>query len=371
MKSAALRIRAIRTRQANTDVFAFFLSGSRLTEIAELSRLGVSENGTISGFQRPEIRTHVRNIVSYLDRGEVLFPNAIILALSPSVRFTAARGSKPDALEQVGEAGTLTLPIHSGKRIGWIVDGQQRSIALAETTNHLLPVPVVAFVSNDIGTHREQFILVNKAKPLSQRLIDELLPEVGSELSRDLAVRRVPSALCNILNSATESPFHGLIRRPSTEGSNAVVTDSALLKTIRRSIQDPRGALALYVTPDGHADLDQMFRILVAFWSAVRDVYPSAWGLPAERSRLMHAAGIEAMGVLMDQILSRLMPNDDPYVCSRSTLQLIAPSCRWTSGRWDAIDRAWNDIQCTSKDIRALSNYLLSLERDAFRKVAA
>jgi hypothetical protein len=174
-----------------------------------------------------------------------------------------------------------------------------------------------------------------------------------------------------VLNSAPDSPFHGLIRRPSTEGTKAVVTDSALLKVIRRSIQDPRGALALYVTADGHADLDQMFHLLKAFWGAVRDVFPNAWGLPAERSRLMHAAGIEAMGVLMDQILSRLLAHDAAYAFTRSTLQVIAPSCRWTSGRWDALDRAWNDIQCTSKDIRALSNYLLSLERDAFRKAAA
>ncbi|HEY3776831.1 MAG TPA: DGQHR domain-containing protein DpdB [Rhizomicrobium sp.] len=371
MKANPLRIRAIRTKQAGTDVFAFFLPGSRISDIAELSRLGVSELGTITGFQRPEIRSHVRNIVSYLNRGAVLFPNAIIIALGPSVRFSAARGTKPDALEHAGEAGTLSIPIHAGKKIGWIVDGQQRSIALAETVNQTLPVPVIAFISNEINTHREQFILVNKAKPLSPRLIDELLPEVGSELPRDLAVRRVPSALINILNSAPDSPFCNLIRRPSCEGAQAVVTDSALLKAVRRSIQDPRGALAIHVSPDGRADLDQMFGVLVAFWSAVRDAFPNAWGLPAERSRLMHAAGIEAMGVLMDQVLSRLLPNDDVCATAQTTLRAIAPACRWTSGRWDAIDRAWNDIQCTPRDIRLLSNHLLSLERGVFRKAAA
>jgi hypothetical protein len=53
------------------------------------------------------------------------------------------------------------------------------------------PVPVIGFVSSDIETHREQFILVNKAKPLPTRLINELLPELSTLLPRDLAVRSV------------------------------------------------------------------------------------------------------------------------------------------------------------------------------------
>ena len=47
---------------------------------------------------------------------------------------------------------------------------------------------------------REQFILVNKAKPLPTRLINELLPEVSAMLPRDLNARRLPSELCNLLN---------------------------------------------------------------------------------------------------------------------------------------------------------------------------
>src|SRR5262249_32792820 len=145
----------------------------------------------------------------------------------------------------------------------------------------------------------------NKAKPLSPRLVDELLPQVGTVLPRDLAVRRVPSALCAALNASPESPFCGLIRRPSLEAPGAVVLDSGVTRMIRRSIQDPRGALAAHAAPDGSADLDAMYRLMVAYWTAVRDVFPDAWGFPPERSRLMHSAGIEAMGVLMDQVMTR------------------------------------------------------------------
>jgi len=371
MTTANLRVRALKTDQADTQVFAFFTTGAMLMTIAEISRLRPGEDGIV-GFQRPEIRSHVREIVAYLDRGNVLFPNAIILALAPGVRFTAARGTKPsDVAQDGGEAGTLSIPLSPGKKPGWIVDGQQRTLALAESSNQSVLVPVVAFVSRDLGVHREQFVLVNRAKPLPARLIDELLPVVGSELPRDLSVRRVPSALCNTLNTAPESPLRGLVRRSSSEGPLAVITDSALLKSIQRSIQDPRGGLAPYVGSNGQADMDEMFRRLIAYWSAVRDVFPHAWGKTAEKSRLMHAAGIEAMGLLMDQICGRLSSRDDVYAASRAILEQIAPACRWTSGRWEMMDRDWNDVQCTSRDIKALSKVLLTLERAAFHRTAA
>jgi DGQHR domain-containing protein len=366
-----LIVRAIRTHQGGTDVFAFFLPGGRVLELAEISRISPTPDGGIAGFQRPDIRSHVKNIVQYLDRGSVLFPNAIIIALAPGVQFRAARGTKPSAADRSSEVGTLSIPIRPGRKAGWVVDGQQRTLALAESCNTTLPVPIVSFISGDLAVHREQFILVNKAKPLSPRLIDELLPEVGAVLPRDLSVRRVPSILCRELNAQPDSPFRNLIRRPSNERPEGVITDSSLMKVMRRSIQDPRGALASHVASDGSADLDAMYRLLVAYWTAVRDVFQDAWGLPPDRSRLMHAAGIEAMGVLMDQIMTRPMPQGDGYALARNILESLAPACRWTSGRWDGIDRSWNDIQCTPKDVRTLSNLLVALEREASRLVAA
>jgi DGQHR domain-containing protein len=367
----AVTIRAIRTRQGTCDVFAFFLPGERVLEIAEISRIAPAQAGGIAGFQRPEIRSHVRNIVEYLERGCVLFPNAIIIALAPGVRFSAARGTKPTDAERTCEAGTLSIPMRPGRKAGWIVDGQQRTLALAETKKTSLAVPVIAFVSGDLSVHREQFILVNKARPLSHRLIDELLPQTGSMLPRDLSVRRVPSMLCNSLNETSDSPFYRLIRRPSFDAPEAVVMDSSLIKVVRRSIQDPRGALAAHVASDGSADLDAMYRLMVAFWTAVRDVFPHAWGLPPDQSRLMHSAGIEAMGVLMDQIMTRRECTSQGYAAARHLLERIAPACRWTQGSWEALGRDWDDIQCTTRDIRTLSNLLVAMEREAGRMVAA
>src|SRR4051794_6882024 len=307
---ATLAVRAVRTQQADKPVYAFFVAGADLLKIAEISRVHRDGDGSLHGFQRKGIKNHVQAITDFLDQGPVIFPNSIILAISPSARFVKSRGERPEGDLRVCEAGTLRIPMPlHGEKCAWIVDGQQRSIALSQARNKAFPVPVVAFVSEELAVHREQFILVNKARPLDARLINELLPELDVIFPRDLSSRKIPSQLVHLLQSSTGSPFKGLIKRISEDSSEAVVTDTTLVKAIRGSINGTLGALAPYKGSRGvSADVDSMLRVLVGFWGAVREVFPEAWGRPPTESRLMHSAGIAAMSVLMDRVMSRAGP---------------------------------------------------------------
>lgn len=368
-----LAVRAVRTVQADKAIYAFFIAGADLLKIAEISRVHRDAEGALQGFQRKGIKNHVQAITDFLDQGPVLFPNSIILAISPRARFTAARGERPDGDLRVSEAGTLRIPLPlDGPRAAWIVDGQQRSIALSQAKDKTFPVPVVAFVSEELAVHREQFILVNKAKPLDPRLINELLPEVDTLFPRDLTARKIPSLLVHRLQSSPDSPFKGLIRRLSEDQPDAVVIDSALIKAIRLSISGALGALApLKAHGDAPADVDGMYRILVAYWSAAKAAFPEAWGRPTTDSRLMHSAGIEAMSLLMDRIMARAAPGTDLQAHAYEALSRIAPHCRWTSGRWAELQRDWNEIQNLPRDIKLLSSHLARLDRQyAFAKVA-
>lgn len=365
MDKQELVVRALHTTQGDGhDVYAFFIRGGDIIRIADISRVERDEHEVLKGFQRPEIQQHVKGIADYLDQGNVLFPNSIILAMSPEVRFTASRGTRPSRDEGVGQTGTLTIPIFEpGKRVAWIVDGQQRSLALSRSTNQSFPVPVVAFVSDNLEVQREQFVLVNKAKPLPRRLIDELLPETRNILlPRDLRKRKAPSELCNWLNRNSKSPFYNIIKRPSDKKDEGapVITDTAVVEMIRQSLSNPLGALAPYKPTDTDpGDIDAMCTILVTYWSAVRDVFPEAWGKDPRQSRLMHSAGILAMGVLMDRIYARLSGANESYAAVRKEVEKVAPSCRWTSGVWDSIGLRWNDIESTSHDKKRLQEALV------------
>jgi DGQHR domain-containing protein len=285
--------------------------------------------------------------------------------MSPEVEFASARGRKPGKIVEVSDAGTLTIPIYpENRRAAWIVDGQQRSLALAQAKDRSIAVPVVGFVSAELETQREQFILVNKARPLPTRLINELLPEVSVLLPRDLAARQLPSALCEALNKDPNSPFHGLIRRESNAKDKAgIVTDSALIEAMRLSLRSPMGALAQYRRNGEGSDTEAMYEMLRLYWSAVREAFPDAWGKASTQSRLMHSAGIRAMGALMDPIMLRADGSADRAATVRRVLRRLAPHCCWTSGVWDNLGWRWDTIQSTSQHITKLTEHLMHLER--------
>ena len=104
-----------------------------------------------------------------------------------------------------------------------------------------------------------------------------------------------------------------------------------------------------------------MYGLIVQFWTEVKRAFPQAWGLPPEQSRLMHSAGIAAIGALMDHLMPRAAQHAAPAEFFGRTLRDIAPNCAWTRGRWPDMDRAWNQVESTAKDIRNLSDQLIRL----------
>jgi len=362
-------VRALKTQQGGgVDVYAFFLPGSDITRIADISRIARDDGDGLRGFQRKEIRNHVNAIVEFLDSGAVLFPNAIILALSSEVEFKQSRGPTPAGMRETAQGGTLTIPVRpEGYRIAWIVDGQQRSLALAKAHNNRIPVPIIGFISSDLGIQREQFILVNKSRPLPVRLINELLPEVSAMLPRDLAAKKLPLELCKLLNRDPKSPFFKRIKYESeTVNPLAVVTDTVLAEAIRRNLKPPMGALSQFKGVD-ETDTTAMYRTLVLYWSAVRDTFPEAWGKSSTESRLMHSAGIRAMSDLMDQIMLRADSSSTPDAVIRESLTRIAGYCCWIDGTWDTLGLRWNEVQNLAIHMTKLSEYLIRLDRDLSR----
>src|SRR6266508_3378223 len=197
-----LERRALRLQQSDmTPVYLFAVRAEEVDLIADVARISRNDVGKLIGYQRPEKRNHVKQILDYLDSGEVLFPNGLILALPDTVRFKPSRG--PGANDGLATAGLLEVPLPLDKtapRPAWIVDGQQRSLALARTKNTDLPVPVAGFVAPSLEVQRDQFLRVNTVSPLPLNLVTELLPQVVSAPSPRLSARRLPSALVDMLN---------------------------------------------------------------------------------------------------------------------------------------------------------------------------
>ncbi len=353
-------------QNGKNPLYLFALTGREILEVADVSRVSRDEVGNLIGYQRPEVKRHVRDIAEYLNSPNVLFPNSIILALSSTVEFIGSRG--PNVGDGLARSGTLTIPLHGpdGPKPAWLVDGQQRALALSMCNRPDLPVPISAFVADEIDLQRDQFLRINNTQPLPRGLVTELLPEMGAPLPPRLAAKKIPAALCDHLNTNSNSPFKGLIKRASTvkgEAPEAVIADASVVAILEESFASTSGCLSPYRNwATGETDFDGVWRVLTLFWSAVRDTFPDAWGKPPALSRLMHGAGLRAVGQLMDRVMVPLDVNSkDTPALVRSQLAQLAPHCCWTAGTWPELNLPWNEVQNTPKHIKMLSNYLIRL----------
>lgn len=358
-----LRLPALEIRQGPKRVlYSFAVDGKLLHRFAAVSRVRRDDGASIAGYQRPEVRNHIAEIRSYIESDGAMIPNALVVAFDERVRF------EPAEVQPIGpgysRVGTLIVPTNDSwaedQRPGWIVDGQQRAAAIRDAGVTKFPICIVGFVTADAHEQREQFILVNSTKPLPKGLIYELLPNTRAKLPSTLQRRRFPAYLADRLNYDADSPFRGLIQTPTNP--SGLVKDNSILRMMEQSLAE--GALYYYRdSSSGSGQAEPMLRILKAYWNAVAEVFPDAWGKPPRRSRLMHGAGIVSMGLVMDAITDRFgqstVPTQQDFADDLTPLSEV---CRWTSGYWEfgpGAQRRWNELQNTSKDIGLLANFLL------------
>lgn len=346
-------------------VFAFPVDGKLLPRFASVTRIARTESEGVTGYQRPEVLSHISQIRKYLESKDPMLPNAIVVAFDRSVRF---RPLPSAASAQHGRLGELQIPLPAEGEAtpGLIVDGQQRSAALREAELKRFPVFVVGFIAEDEAEQREQFLLVNSTKPLPKGLLYELLPSIDAPLPEALARRRFPAVLLERLNHDADSPFRGMISTPTAP--RGVVKDNSVLRMIENSLTD--GALFRFRHASGDAgDASGMLTVLKNYWTCVADIFPQAWGKPPKKSRLMHGAGIVSMGFLMDAIADHnrrvRIPTRSQFAAGVSS---IAAHCRWTDGFWrfgPEHDLKWCDLQNTSTHIQLLTDHLLARYRKA------
>jgi hypothetical protein len=136
---------------------------------------------------------------------------------------------------------------------------------------------------------------------------------------------------------------------------------------LQESLSTPSGCLFPYRNiATGETDFDGIWALLLAYWGAVKRTFPDAWGKPASKSRLMHGAGLRAMGRLMDKVMTTVNPRQRNAIGAvEEELARIAPLMRWTRGTWEDLGLKWNEIQNVPTHVHMLTNLLLRMYLDA------
>lgn len=376
LKLPALSIQQGKTRR----LYSLAVPGKQISKIASITRIKRRSN-ELTGYQRPEVSSHIKEIQRYIESSDPMIPNPVIIAFDKRVSF--------EPVGDDGNFGFLIIPVSEDddfEKPGFIVDGQQRTAALREASIEDFTMPVSAFIAESDAEQREQFMLVNSTKPLPKTLLYELAPHTDSRLPSDLQQKKFPSKVLQVLNFE-EGPLKGRIKtatnqvgKGQAEAMKGVIADNSILKLIDGSLRD--GALHRFRDPNtGEGDVDQIVQTLNNFWTAVSEVFPEDWKLPPKKSRLLHGAGITALGSLMDEIDARFQSilgkearsvnAVTPSFFFKDELESVQPYCCWSKGTWvlgkdsqgENITRRWDEVQNLSGDINLLSDYLLRLYR--------
>lgn len=330
-------------------VFTFAARASDIDRFARIERAGRSTEGVLSGFQRPQIASHINEIRDYLEKPEAILPNAIIVGFIGGVSLERTAPGR----------GRLTIET-DGEPIGWIVDGQQRFTALSKLVDRDFEVLVSGFLCGSLEELHRQFILINSTRPLPKALVYELLPRLG-HLPVRMSSRSQAALLTEALNYRPESSLRGLIRQQTNP--RGIVRDTVLQKMIMNSISD--GALRLYAGDDALL-LERGTRLISEFFHAVRHLFAADWdGHTPKTSRLVHGTGIVALGYAME-FLHGVDGAEDRGDFAAGLRPLVGRTA-WTSGAWRFDDevRTWNGLQNVPSDLRKLSLYLVGILRRA------
>lgn len=347
-----LTFRAIRAQQSEKhQVFSFAATAAQIMTISSIEHIARDARGGLTGFQRPQIASHIHQIRDYLRKDDAVLPNPIVLAFVDGV-----------VVRDLGD-GIVELTVDDASPKGLVVDGQQRLTALSGLPDKNFQVFVSALICKDEDELRKQFILINNTRPLPKSLIYELLPTV-SDLPEQMSSRSLAAKLTEALNYNEDSSLFGQIRQHTNP--DGVINDAAIQRLIMASLSDGV-CRELIRLEDGE---ERCVRLISNFFAAVQLVFADEWGgRTPKSSRLVHGAGIQAMGYVMEFLHAR-----DGYESPGEFVDGLRPLAKytaWTKGEWhfgEGERRPWNTIQNLHRDIQLLASYLTRVLKQAERR---
>lgn len=356
IKKTALKVE----QGCNVALFVTTMNIAEIESICTISRIFRSSDNMLKGYQRPELRRHVDNIAAYIESDNSVIPNSIIMCLK----------SKTDVKLNSDGSHELIIPNEANSAV--LVDGQQRVAALKQSGRQDFYYPVCILVNDDSEFERQQFLLINSAKPLSRSLIYELLPHASGVFNEELTRRRLPSLIIQLLNYDPDSSLNNLVKL--TTNPEGLIADNSLMKMVDNSLRE--GALYdVCEMTDGTYSAnhcDEAVTLLSSYFSAVREVFYDDWGKKPKDSRLFHGVGIISLGQLFDEIYYSYQVKNQQEVffeyCVKQ-LFLLKPYCSWSHGYWEfgkdtdgeKIVRKWNQLQNLSQDISMVTRYLTTI----------
>jgi DNA sulfur modification protein DndB len=360
-----IKLNALKVLSQNErEIYSMAMKSQDLVAMSHVLHASRNEKMEVVAYQRPEMVSHIKEIAEYLKTVDALLPNAVVVAMNPALStFTPFERQGGG----IGVMGELLLEMPPKQPPLWIIDGQQRTMALKESGVEDFPIFVSALRDVDIEFQRQQFVNVNSAKPLPRALIYELLPHLD-KVPAKYRNKVFPIKIAETLAVNERSPFFGIVKfaakSQSISPKDEVVEFNSLVAAMAHVTRKNSGFTAKKIKNGATKGLKEVEDFYIDYWCSVKKIFPNAWGMSPKESRLMHGVGIWGMTTLADEIATRFRRLPTPEETQRE-LMCIADKMAWTKneGKWVNIDGigeniAWNKFQNTATDKNTLSAFI-------------
>ncbi len=365
--------------------YHFPCNGRIIRAIAKVDRLDAIAG---TGNQRNEVTKHVAQIAEGI-KGGTQVPNSILLVIDETrvseeddapesfVRVTPLDAwveiTVPDDSTRIAQT-TRTVELDFPFRLAafdeekpaLLVDGQQRTAALALID--VDDVPNFVLSVNAVRADQEQakrvFQVANTTVKISTEFSRALMAAMSdtpdylrSEQARAQAVKMLGL-------EDKDSPFYGLVQHPGTQRTpRPPIAYNSMFHVVTAFAKS-----ALPIDEDAAvlaATVKKAFQI-------VKDAWPLAWGKKPSESRLMHGAGLRAIGQLLATKLTMFCFEgsdlDDAKVWDalKESIARLQPLIIWSSAEIGPANATAQrnykkyimEVQNTSQDIEDLATWL-------------
>jgi DGQHR domain-containing protein len=293
---------------------------------ADIRELEDREMDKYLGIQRPLKKERVVELQKYVNLVDATFPTSIILHISSEdAKFD------PKAMK---------MSVRNKDGVAKIIDGQHRIAGLEQFHGKAFELNVTIFVDMDIEDQAIVFSTINiKHTKVSKSLMYDLF-----EYAKSRSPQKTCHTIARLVNRREDSPlFHkikvlGSAVYPEETLTQATFVDR-LMKYISRDPMSDRDVFRRGKTPataDAKEKSTLVFRnlflqdedaliakIVVEYFSAVSQKWPSAWGEAREGNILNRSTGFAALMRLLGPAYLKLRPRGSGLVSRQEFSKLF------------------------------------------------
>lgn len=331
-----MKIRAIRAKQANRDLYVGVLPAGRLVPITVVD---VRTPSNKQGYQRELASRRISEVKHYLEEADGVFPSSVLLSYrSDQFKFHA---SANDDTGELGELGELELTDNDPKF--YVIDGQHRIEALRRAIDDdpekfaSYSVPFTMLANPDVFEEARWFYLVNsKAKRVPVELAEELLATAADTKGDDwLRNAEAPPGSTRGDQIVMQTKLVHLVARLEevcpvwtghilTAGQKHTTKQDVKSHTVITSIARGGALSDRTIQLALEANLEQLAQALGAYWQAIALKWPLAIA-DGKSYSLRGTQGLYSLHAIFPDVLTICRENRDYSVANMCTILKSIP----------------------------------------------